>query len=143
MVKRLVCLIFSAAILFGTSAKSFSMDTSDLTGKWKGTLSMSRGGEWIIQTAEMEISDGKGKITFIGSPRSFTYPLVFGDPPSEDDQSNATGYCKLENCKLTIFWEKERWAVLTLSESRGKIKLEGEIQWRRDKGTLNLTLKKK
>lgn len=117
-----------------------SGDIEDLKGRWKGYQYLSSGAESVTQSIEMKIFNKnlEGEISFHGSSQSYTYPLVGGTAPSDNDRINRIGYCRIEDEKFVIFWEKERWTKLNYYKGDNKMRLEGDFLWRQWKGTVSL-----
>jgi len=117
-----------------------STDFEDLKGTWKGYQNLSSGTESGTQSIEMKIFNKnlEGEITFHGSSQNYTYPLISGIAPSDNDRTNIIGYCKIEDEKFVIFWEKERWMKMNYHKGDNKMRLKGDFLWRQWKGSVSL-----
>lgn len=129
MILNFLFLFLSWVVLFGCSSVSerpiSQSDISDLVRKWEGYYDA---GDGFVKPVRMEILNNslEGKITFHG-----TVPTGLGPVPIAFNG-------KIENGRLAVSWEKERWVNMKLRKDGKDAKLECNYQWGQYKGTFTL-----
>ena len=129
MILKLLILFLCSFVPLGCSTapeRSISQsDIPDLVGKWEGYYDP---GDGFSKPVRMEISNNslEGKITFHG-----TAPTGAGPVPIAFNG-------KIENGRLSLSWEKDRWANMKLRKEGRDMKLECNYQWVGYKGSFSL-----
>jgi hypothetical protein len=129
MISNFLVLFLSSVVLFSCNTVSerpiSQSDIPDLIGKWEGHYDP---GDGFPKLVRMEILNDslEGKITFHG-----TAPTGAGPVPIAFNG-------KIENGRLSVSWEKDRWINMKLRKDGREMKLESNYQWSQYKGTFTL-----
>jgi len=129
MISNFLVLFLSSVVLFSCNTVSerpiSQSDIPDLIGKWEGHYDP---GDGFPKPVRMEILNDslEGKITFHGAA-----PTGVGPVPIAFNG-------KIENGRLSVSWEKDRWIKMKLRKDGREMKLESNYQWSQYKGTFTL-----
>jgi hypothetical protein len=129
MILNFLVLFLSSVVLFSCSSVSerpiSQSDIPDLIGKWEGYYDA---GDGFVKPVRMEILNNslEGNITFHG-----TAPTGAGPVPIAFNG-------KIENGRLSLSWQRDRWINMKLRKDDRDIKLESNYQWSQYKGTFTL-----
>jgi hypothetical protein len=122
MVLNVLALFLCSVVPLGCSTgseRSISQsDIPDLIGKWEGRYDA--GGFAELVSVQILNDSLEGKISFT----SHSEPIAVNG--------------KIENGRLVVSWEKDRWINMKLRKGGREMKLEGDIQTRERKATLTL-----
>ncbi len=123
MKRCVVLVVVLATFLIGcVTAPVSRIDVSDLVGKWRGPMTVSRYHETGHQStyrpsAELEIYNPglRGKFTLL---------------LSENESKSYSFRGRIEGDKLVAHWKGGNWIKLKLKERDGKLRLEGDYEFR-------------